>query len=457
MVTASMTSIDRSIINVSLPVMRRDFQVELNEIEWVVTAYMLAFLFALPLMNWLKSRVGYYTLMMVCLTVFIVGSICCSLAPTLSALIFCRALQAVSGGILTPMSMSILSETLPPEEKGSAIAWWGIGNVTGLAIGPTLGGFLSHYFGWPFIFYINIPLGVWALVLVIRYLSFLKEVPRQQIKFDFIGYILFLSFILTAQQWVWMISTYPLTHIFTWVFLLIVVGFLYLYIRSANKENALLDLNVFRYALFNRSAMVIFLRSVALFGGMFYLPFLLQGELGYSEMETGLLMLPNALLVLVTRPYSGKLADKGKIRNITLLGIAMLAVSFLFFATLKPGVASWWIVLIMIFRGIGMGFLVAPVSTSLLGSVQQHQTATATTLNSLILQLGGSLGIAVSGVFYQLLHDHYLPSHSAVEADHFALKGSFLIAAVLIMAAFIPAWKLPEGGMKKTEVKDLPQ
>src|SRR5690606_32155156 len=106
-----------------------------------------------------------FNLMVTSLVIFMLGSLCCSLAPNLYTLVFFRAVQAVSGGILTPMSMSILSETLPKNEKGSAIAWWGIGNVTGLAIGPTLGGFLSHYLGWPSIFYINLPLGIVALIM----------------------------------------------------------------------------------------------------------------------------------------------------------------------------------------------------------------------------------------------------------------------------------------------------
>lgn len=457
MITASMASIDRSIINVSLPVMRRDFQVEINEIEWVVTAYMLAFLLALPLMNWLKSRVGYFNLMVTSLVIFMLGSLCCSLAPNLYTLVFFRAVQAVSGGILTPMSMSILSETLPKNEKGSAIAWWGIGNVTGLAIGPTLGGFFSHYLGWPSIFYINLPLGIVALIMVIRYLAFLKPVSNQNIKFDTSGYLLFLSFILAAQLWVWMISSYPLTHLPTWLVLMATALFLHLYVRSANKPDALLDLGVFRSALFNRSSLVIFLRSVALFGGMFYLPFLLQGELGYTELQTGMLMLPNALMVLVTRPLSGRMADQGRIRNITLLGIAMVSLSFVLFSTLQPGTESWWIILIMVFRGAGMGFLVAPVSTSLLNAVKRHQTATATTLNSLILQLGGSLGIALSGVFYQFLRQYYSLKQGRDLADHLALKGSFVIAAIMILAAWIPAWKLPQTGGRRRNAQELPQ
>src|SRR5690606_19732943 len=145
--------------------------------------------------------------------------------------------------------------------------------------------------------------------------------------------------------------------------------FLIAYIRSADKPGALLDLGVFRYALFNRSAIVIFIRSIALFGGMFYLPFLLQGELGYSQMQTGMLMLPNALMVLLTLPAAGRLADQGKIRDITMLGIGMVALSLVLFALLGENAAPWWIVTIMIFRGIGMGYLVAPVSASLLNSV----------------------------------------------------------------------------------------
>lgn len=455
MIAASMASIDRSIVNVSLPAMRADFGVEMNEIEWVVTAYMLSFLLVLPLMNWLKSRVGYYELMVVCLSVFTVGSALCSLAPNLPWLVASRCMQAAAGGILTPMTMAILSETLPKEEKGSAIAWWGIGNVTGLAIGPTLGGALSHYFGWPSVFYINLPLGIIALVMTLRHLSFLKHRTLQKNKFDFRGYVLFLGFILLVQLWVWMVAEYPLTDWKTWVTALAAAFFLVNYIRSSRKPDALLDLGVFRYALFNRSAIVIFIRSIALFGGMFYLPFLLQGEMGYSEMQTGLLMLPNALMVLVTRPGAGRLADKGRIRNVTLVGIFMVAFSFVLFAHVDADTKSWWILTIMFFRGIGMGLLVAPVSAALLNAVRRDQTATATTMNSLILQLGGSLGVAISGIFYHRLVVHYEKTLPLALAEHKALQGSFLIAAGMILIACIPASGLPvsnpDGGHRAVE------
>lgn len=448
MITASMASIDRSIVNVSLPAIRADFRVDINEIEWVVTAYMLSFLLVLPLMNWLKSRVGYYRLMVACLSVFTCGSVFCSLAPDLLWLVAARTLQAAAGGIITPMSMAILSETLPREEKGSAIAWWGIGNVTGLAIGPTLGGFLGHYLGWPSVFYINLPLGMIALLMTIRYLSFLNDTPIAKVKFDTAGYLFFSCFILAVQWCVWMVSRYPLTHAYTWLLVAIAALLLHCYIRSASKPAPLLDLAVFRHAVFNRAAIVIFIRSIALFGGMFYLPFLLQGELGYSQMHTGLLMLPNALLVLVTRPLAGKMADRGKIRNITLVGIFMVGVSFVLFALMGPGVSLWWIVTVMVFRGVGMGLLVAPVSAALLNSVANYQTATATTFNSLLLQLGGSLGVALSGVFYQMLYDRYIVRYAQQTAEHYALQGSFLIAAGLILIAWIPAWKLPRANPK---------
>src|SRR5690606_37043772 len=141
---------------------------------------------------------------------------------------------------------------------------------------------------------------------------------NQNIKFDTSGYLLFLSFILAAQLWVWMISSYPLTHLPTWLVLMATALFLHLYVRSANKPDALLDLGVFRSALFNRSSLVIFLRSVARFGAMFYLTFLLWRELGYTKLHTVMLILANAMMVLVTRPLSRQMADNARIRNITL-------------------------------------------------------------------------------------------------------------------------------------------
>src|SRR5580693_5845938 len=199
MMGTSMAAIDSSIVNVSLPVIRHQFNVNLDEVEWVITAYMISFTLFIPLIGWLKNRVGYFYLYIGSVAVFTIGSLLCSLSHSLTMLVIARVIQASGGGAITPTSLAILSESFPKEKRGSAIGWWGLGNVMGPALGPTLGGILTHYFGWQSVFYVNIPLGIITILMTFRYLSFLRSQPRSKPRFDFQGYAWFALFIVSIQ------------------------------------------------------------------------------------------------------------------------------------------------------------------------------------------------------------------------------------------------------------------
>jgi MFS transporter, DHA2 family, multidrug resistance protein len=444
MMGTSMAAIDSSIVNVSLPVIRHQFNVDLDEVEWIITAYMISFTLFIPLITWLKNRIGYFHLYSISVAVFTAGSLLCSLSHSLPLLVIARVIQASGGGAITPTSLAILSESFPPEKRGSAIGWWGLGNVMGPALGPTLGGVLTHYFGWESVFYVNIPIGIATILMTYRYLSFLRDKPRSKPAFDIRGFTWFALFIVAVQ---YMVSTISKKNEVpqTAAGCIAAVLFLYLFIRSARRPQPLLDLTVFGSRDFVHSAIIVVIRSVALFGGMFFLPFLLQGLLGYTTIQSGLLMLPNALMMLVARPFAGKKADQGLIRNISLLGILLVSLSMYLFSRIDIGTSILMIILPMLVRGLGISFLVAPVSTALLNSVSIQQTATATSMNSLLQQLGGSIGIAVFGVLHQFIYSHYLnKNYQAPLAEHFALQDGFVISAVVIGLALIPAIRLPE-------------
>lgn len=444
MLGTSMAAIDTSIVNVSLPVIRKQFNVELADIEWVVTAYMISFCLFIPLTNWLKKRIGYYKLFLASVILFTAGSLFCSLAQSLPMLVAARILQATGGGIISPVSLAILSENYPADKRGSAIGWWGIGNVMGPAIGPTLGGVLTHYFGWQSIFYVNIPIGLLTIIFTWRYLKFLRLQPNSKPAFDLNGYIFFAIFIISLQYTVSLIAKKGFN---SWVLLaglIISAGSFKYFLRSAKKQQPLIDLTVFDSPVFVKASIIIVIRSVALYGGMFFLPFLLQGLLGYTAIQSGLLLLPNAVMMLVTRPFAGKMADNGMIRNISVAGIILVGLSFVLFSRIDVGASIWFIMLPMVVRGVGISLLVAPVSTALLNAVLPIQTASATSMNSLLQQVGGSVGIALSGVIHAFIAAHYLQNQPASIAEHFALQDSFLISAFVILLAILPAIKLPE-------------
>jgi DHA2 family multidrug resistance protein len=439
-----MAAIDSSIVNVSLPVIRQQFGVPLTAVEWVITAYMVSFALFIPLTNWLKKRIGYFYLFTGSVALFTLGSLFCGLSQSLHVLIAARVIQAVGGGGISPTSLAILTETYPTEKRGNAIGWWGIGNVLGPTIGPTLGGVLTHYFGWHSIFYVNLPVGILTILLATRHLAFLKRQPRYKIRFDGAGYIFLALFIISLQITIAAVSDFGFPSWQMPAALIAAVTTFFLFILSAKKDNALLDLSVFRIAVFNKATIVILIRSLALFGGMFFLPFLLQGVLGYTAIQSGLILLPNALMMLITRPQAGKLADKGLIRNTSVAGIILVTISFFLFSRIGITTALGFILTAMIIRGLGMSLLVSPVSTALLNAVRVDQAPTATSLNALLQQFGGSTGIAVSGVIHTYIYKHYLLHYTPAFAEHYALRDSFLISGFVIALAIIPALRLPE-------------
>ncbi|WP_127131728.1 MDR family MFS transporter [Pseudoflavitalea rhizosphaerae] len=457
MIGTSMAAIDSSIVNVSLPVIQREFNVQLDAIALVVTVYMITYSLFIPLTNWLKNRIGYYNLYMTSISLFVAGSLLCSLADSLTFLILARAVQAIGGGAIAPTSLAILSETFPKEERGSAVGWWGIGNVMGPALGPTLGGILTQYLGWQSIFYVNVPVGIITIWMAARNLQFLKQIPITKPPLDLKGYLMLAGFVLLLQATIIpFASRYGLT---SWQFLgcfVVTVTILVLYIRTSRRPEPLLDLSIFKIPDFRRPFIIVGIRSVALFGGMFFLPFLLQGYLGYSEIGSAMLLLPNALIMLVTRPVSGKLADKGMIRYISVIGILLVSTSFVLFSIIDIGASAAFIVTAMIIRGLGISFLIAPVSTAMLNSVNSEQTATATSLNTLMLQLGGSVGIAVSSAIHTHLLAHYEAKTGTHQlAEHYALQDGFLTTAGLILLALLPAIRLPQKTRKRLVDKNV--
>ena len=284
MLGTSMAAIDSSIVNVSLPVMRHQFNVNLDATEWIITAYMISFTLFIPLITWLKSRVGYFNLYIGSVAVFTAGSLLCSLSHSLPLLVAARVIQATGGGAITPTSLAILSESFPQEKRGSAIGWWGLGNVMGPALGPTLGGVLTHYFGWESVFYVNVPIGIATILMSFRYLSFLRGQPHVPRTFDLRGFTLLAFFIVALQYTISTISKKAEAPE-TIAGLACTILSLRLFIRSARIGQPLLDLTVFRSANFVYSAIIVIIRSIGLFGGMFFLPFLLQGLLGYTTIS----------------------------------------------------------------------------------------------------------------------------------------------------------------------------
>ena len=391
-----MAALDTSIVNISLPDIMADFGASLDEIEWVITGYMISFATLMPLTTWLRDRVGHKQLYIWSLALFTVGSLLCGAAWSLPMLIVARVIQALGGGAMTPISMSMINEVFEPHEKGKALGYFGMGVIVGPALGPTIGGFLTHVFGWRSIFLVNLPIGLLAMVLSAAFL--LKDKPHEDTHkaFDTWGF-LFCSLFLVAfllgvskgehEGWS---STYVLT---CWV--LSIVGFAgFLLVESLVKDRVV-ELDLFKFPVFTVCFIVSCVRSVALFGGMFLLPLFLQNFMGLDEIQSGLVLLPGSLLMAALMPIAGKMGDKMGPRLLSLGGVLLLCLFMWMYRTLDVNSTTWDVILPTYVRAFGLAMLMMPVMATALNAVPRRMSGQASSLLSLAQQVAGSIGIAV--------------------------------------------------------------
>lgn len=396
MVGTLMSALDSSIVNVSIPAIMADFGSSLDEIEWVVTSYMLAFATLMPLTAWLRDRMGHKSLYIGSLVVFTLGSVLCGLAWNLPSLIFARVIQAVGGGAITPTGMAMITETFEPHERGKALGFWGMGAVMGPAFGPTVGGYLTKFFGWPSIFLVNLPIGVLGILFAIKLLKADKPHAAQHRRFDTPGFLFLALFLVSfllgmskgeSEGWT---SQYVVT-----CGILATLGLTGFLLVETQIKNGIMELSLLKKPVFAACFTLTAVRSIALYGGTFLLPVFLQNFKNLDEVDSGLLLLPGSLLMGVLMPFAGRLGDKLSPRLMGFIGFALLGFFFFEYRTLSVETSNWGIVWPTLIRGVGIAMLIAPLTATAMNAVAKHQAGMASSMLNIIQQVGGSLGIAI--------------------------------------------------------------
>lgn len=441
----TMAGIDSSIVNISLPVMSKQFNCTLSEIEWVITVYMLSFSVLMPLTNWLKNRIGFFNLYIGAISLFTLGSLMCALSTNLDSLLTARVVQALGGGAMAPTSMAIISYVFPARVRGTVLGWWGLGNLVGPALGPTLGGILTEKFGWPSIFYINLPIGIITVVLAFRYLGVLRKQPKLKLPFDLTGFVALTIFLVCLQYGIARAEVVGITspEILATLGVSLLAFAFFIWIDK-QKKDPIMDLALFTNYSFVSCILVTISRSAALFGGLFLMPFLLQEQMGFSEGISGLLILPNSVFMAALMPFAGRWSDKHGSREISILGITLLAVSMYLFSILDRGSSISGVITAMVVRGLGMGLLLAPLNAATLSAVRPSEVTMASSISTLMQQVGGAIGIAVLAIITQAAYNkHVLAGMSNMPAHHLALREGFHISLIILLVTLIPAWFLP--------------
>ena len=389
--------LDSTIVNVALPAIQRELHAQVSGLQWTIDAYTLVLASLLMLSGSTADRVGRKRTFMTGLTVFTLGSLACSLAPSLGWLVVFRMLQAIGGSMLNPVAMSIITNTFTdPAERARAIGIWG--GVVGLsmALGPIVGGALVDTVGWRGIFWVNIPVGLTALVLTWLFVPESRAARGRRP--DPAGQLIII--VLLASL------TYAIIEgpgagwgsaRITGCFALAAIALLALLWYEPRREEPLLDLRFFRSAPFTGATVIAVSAFAALSGFLFMSTLYLQDVRGYSPLHAGLYMLPMAVMTVIFGPLSGRIVGaRGTRLPLIVAGLGITAAGVML-TRLTGGTAIGWLVAAYVIFGIGFGMVNAPITNTAVSGMPRSQAGVAAAIASTSRQVGGSLGVAVVG------------------------------------------------------------
>lgn len=388
-----MAILDSSIVNVALPKLMAIFGVGAEKIQWVMTAYLLVSGVVIPVTGYLGDRFGYKRLYIYTLAAFTVGSALCAIAWSNNSLVAFRVLQAIGGGMMIPVSMAMLFRIVPPQKIGMALGVWGITAMLAPAIGPTAGGYLVDNFSWHTIFTINIPIGF--VVVFLAGLILRETDVRHDLKFDVPGFLLsglgcfaLLLALSEGQDKGWT-SQYIVT------LLLSAFSMLLLFVLwELHTPQPMLDIRLLRNPVFAASQATTAILTMGLFAAIFLIPIYAQNLMGLTPMQTGLLLMPMALMSGIMMPISGRLYDKIGALPLCIIGMVILIITTYELRVINMDTSYHWLQVMLTIRAAGMGLMMMPVTTAGMNTLPPFLSGRASAFNNLVRQISASMGIA---------------------------------------------------------------
>ncbi len=405
-----MATIDSSIVNVALPNIRGELGASIQEITWISTAYMIAMVLVMPLTGFLGGFFGQKRVYLISMVLFVVGSALCGTARSLPALVAYRILQGLGGGALQPTQQAILRQTFPPEEAGMAMALFSMVIMIGPAIGPVLGGFITDNYAWPWIFYINLPVGIVGILMTIKNVREPDDVrianrARAELarkNLDIAGIVLMVVGIGALQymfeegpQDDWFDSLNIRIALFLTVFGL--AGFV---IRELTATSPVVNLRLFRDRTFASATVIAFIMFAMLMGSMFLLPVFAQESLHYTATLSGVVLMPRTLAMMAVSPFIGRVYNKVQPAFIVAFGVVLFMVGSYELSGITLETGSGDLVIPLVITGAAFACLFVPLTTAALSNIPRHQMADAAGLNSFIRQVGGSVGLTIFATMF---------------------------------------------------------
>src|SRR5580765_764916 len=434
-----MIMLDNTVVNVALPTMQKDLNISTSELEWVVVSYALTFAALLITGGKLGDMYGRRRLFVIGLAIFTASSLACGLATSAGFLIGARAAQGVGAALMSPATLSIITATFPPKERGQAIGIWAGVSALALAIGPLVGGVIVENINWNWIFFINVPVGVLGIVasqIVIREsrdTSHEQSLDLPGLATSALGLFALSYALIEGNDKGW---TSPEIIGFFVAAIVLLVAFVLLDLR---QRLPMLVLSLFKIGSFSGANTVAMLVSMGMFGVFFFVSLYIQNILGYTATQAGAMFLPMTVLIIVIAPIAGRLYNRVGARWLMGAGMTIVGISLLLYQRATVSSDFWTLLPAMILGGVGMAMTMSPMTAAAMGSVPVDKAGVGSGVLNSFRQLGGSLGIALMGA---ILASYATASpRSPLGAQQFVdgLHAALLVAAVITFAAAIVA------------------
>ena len=387
--------LDTTIVNVALPHMQGELGATSDQISWVLTSYLVSSAICMPLTGYFSDVLGRKRFLLLSIAGFVAASALCGISQNVTQIVLFRLLQGVFGAALVPLSQAIMSDAYPPEERGKAMAIWGLGVMVGPVLGPTLGGWLTEAASWRWTFYINLPIGALSLLLAFQ---FVPDTPRRARRMDWTGFTLMgsgvagLQYLLdrgNQQDW-FAGKDIRIAAVFA-------VAGIAAFIAYSLKRGAaaVFDVRIFNDRNFAMSCLLMAGLGLGMFGGLVLQPVLLEGLLGYPIVTTGLLMAPRGIATAIAMIIVGRLVMVIDPRKLTAIGILFSIVGSYATTFYSMQISAFWLIWPVFLQGIGLGLIFVPLSTVAYATLPRSRMAEAAGIYSLVRTLGSAVGISI--------------------------------------------------------------
>jgi EmrB/QacA subfamily drug resistance transporter len=392
-----MIMLDNTIVNVALPSIQRDLNIGISELEWVFNGYALTFGVLMLTGGKLADMLGRRRIFITGLVIFTAASLGCGLASSAGMLIGARVVQGVGSALMNPATLSIITATFPPRQRGMAIGIWAGVSGMALAIGPLVGGLITQHWSWNWIFFINVPIGIIAIVVARLVIDESRDTSAEQ-RLDLPGLLSSAIALFALTYGLIEANTYGWTspRILA-LFAVAIIGFAVFVVLELRQRAPMLDLKLFKNGTFAGANSVMLLVGLAMFGVFFYNSLFIQNIIGYSAVQTGASFLPMTILIILVAPVAGKYSDRVGSRWLMGGGMILLSISLLIFSRLDASSNFWDILPGLLVGGFGMAIVMTPTTAAAMGSVPVDKAGVGSAVLNSMRQVGGALGIAVMG------------------------------------------------------------